>query len=504
MLSSRVINQTIEALLAERRSRSSSPFEKERDHFIAEEKMAELPYHDDTHAVTKLQKKHRRSVSPTRNDTHWYKISNRTIKPESKNWLYEMCVFSGELSRFDVGSLQPKYRIVKDSAGDSALISKELKDAEEFMTFLEKLEKPGHGLVFDKSHLLEGTGRVVVSEWFKQQDDLHFGNLYKVEKNGYAVLVSIDPDRSFWALTSQAHDISSTTVPVAKELGYNLDGHDGKALFLDFTLVQGMAQHEIGSVSYKDYDSLPEVKYLLSTRWQFNQKCMLEYSRALARDELFNNEKHLTLLKLMTSTSIRGFILRYHFPDRSSVIHKFISELLINDFHQIINIYNHSEAFKNYVNKNHMGALCAILYESNQFFKDNKHYLPRDNAEWLAQWEVLSESIITTLCIDSGDVNKLRKDAMDIEINPIAILPKLVAFYTEQLMMQRADECQLKKDALLAAAFQEKLTLRSHSPRFFAAIIVGSESGNESEQGSSPSPELESNSDRTSSNSCSR
>jgi len=438
-------------------------FIKPRAHFAKQE--LNVRVHDDqAHHSAKKMKKKSSGDSRQRTESTWLKLTNQDQVQRKR--LFPLIVTAGEIYRFEIGNVEPKYRILNQE-GRYNIITKEITAGVAFHDYFQKnidqdlIRKRNaagwykidsnnqYALTYVGNHFLEGMGRITTCNYLYGEDDAHFYNAYVNQDNYF---VAIDRDRSFWPITYAFHSSSfgAEGEKLQQKFIYYQSTYPNVSLINAEEERYSLSELEInnmGILCVKDYDNLPILENYFPATWGFMQRQFKPYAKKLAKNALFLNEKHFSTLKYLVTFSFKQLLINLHVSDINDAtnMHQFMQER----FHKLIEICKQSNAFLTYLNANRPSLMQIIFYEINTFFKDNAHYVPTENQDQHIMWHysiyqiMMAEfsSLLTAWeCLPQTEIeeNILKQYTMDIRDNKAEAIQFAIDFYEQQGMKYHA------------------------------------------------------------------
>jgi hypothetical protein len=339
-------------------------------------------------SIKKIQKVLKPDTSLSR-QSYWYKINFQekkidiidgkqrvagNIKPLCKERLNRIIVLSGELFRLG-DRHQAKYRICVEEK-EQFPISKEIPNTQVFLDYFNEKISPTYNKVDDNIYyyehnpVIEGMARGFLRKFLYYDHDFHQDNALVGENNYFYVL---DHDRCFANVTRDLHSSNcygfttgtQKTISVARE--YNNEFH------------------------VYDFYNLPIIQYRKMGNWFYDKHDMISwgYLRVISKKTKFLNEKYYSTIHFMVTQEFQKFMVNYHIEHAEDK--KNILDDLENIFKKMPVILKKVSEFLDYLRANRMAAMQAVLFEFNDFFLGNRHYLPvrdKKNNESKAQWLV--------------------------------------------------------------------------------------------------------------------
>jgi hypothetical protein len=422
-------------------TRSSYLFKKLNTHFKPEEHKLTLVDTATHHSATKIQKIHKAGSSPQRDD-FWCKINNTSqiqLSPIDRSRLNQIIILSGELFRFSDGHL-PKYRMwVEEKNEENAYpVSKFIPDSEDFFEYFKENIFPHQILVnrkwaYQHNPRLEGMARGIFGKYFYLDNDFHEGNAL-VDKKKY--FHAIDHDWCFIPVTWDLH---------------------GKHVYGEADAPRTYNK----LMTLKDYDNLPLFKDYQGSNCLWTNKGFIPYLNVIAKDPDFINEKHFAALKTLATQDFQKYLVAYHIEDGEDA--KGVGDILTERFNNFSKVLPQSASFMTYLRLNRITALQAIIFEVNDFFNHNRHYLlPRNkqNNETYPQWQVRIQpeklNILKTVIemysqllfqfgehsLDEVETTDLLSFSMAIARNKVDELQSVKSFYLKSNMYSFADQVE--------------------------------------------------------------
>lgn len=321
------------------------PFNKSTSQFESNEQ--ELKLHSQYHTAVKITKKVKSNTSQNYS-IPWIKISKSIASKEYQPRLNRLIVLTGELFRLLDRHL-PKYRLYSDNKTEF-VISKEVLNSKEFYDFFNNKIGP-YQAIFKAAPVLEGMGRGFFAKYFYLDNDFHSSNAL-VDKNNY--FFAIDHDWAWVPISWSFH----------RNHRYTFDS-------------QSFLRRYNTEMTVKDYDNLPLYSdYLPGINEWCDDNYYYAYMKLVIKDKLFLNEKHFAALKILLTHKIQLQLIDYHIVN--STDKDAISTLLKSRHDNMIKILGKSSYFKKYISQNRIDIMYAVLFELYDFFKENRHYIPRD------------------------------------------------------------------------------------------------------------------------------
>jgi hypothetical protein len=425
-------------------------FSKSREHF-GNEKSFYFPAQAIGQSVYQFKKTVKQNSSQDRNESNWLTIKTPMILPEFLPRSIALSVVAGEFYRFDIGNTQPKYRSLVEE--ETALLTKMIRESE-FADFFEYLSSRvssfSNETNLTMNRFLEGMGRVILTKWLYAEDDAHFGN-FLVNKDNY--LIGIDNNKCFYPVTHKFHmqlrEVKALTVDIDNpSIKLKPICHLGKNLYI----VEGLSSSDMGEMHQEDYNNLPVTRHHLAYNWQFiTPQVKLFYSKNLAQDKRFLNEKYFTTFKILTTAFVKDLLVDIHAQDQDRQETKnFVSGRI----KKLAIIASNSDGIHSYLFENGIVILNVIIYEMNDFFNDNKHYQAESEQEQQVLWEFFYKQVIqefSKLMVDLSFIGLTEQQQKSVELyannikkNGQAEIKLVHAFYKAQLMNYHANLAEVK------------------------------------------------------------
>lgn len=419
------------------------------------------------HTVSILGKKPKTDRPPNlrRDNKRWFKVKQKTAEtPEYQNNSQALAVAFGEISRFLIGTSQPKYRIARERDGTSYIVSEEIKGFTSFRDHLSKAR--AESKTQDTSHrFIEETGRGVFYKYYCLEDDFHANNAAINDKEQF---VAFDHDLILGPLSMKEflsqprknktcrHGAEQTCSVddkncrqfANKKINYNITGYEHVGSYYDgphstFTLNEESATF-CGFANPQDYATLPRVRYFVPTNWFFNDEPI--YAAWLAAHPQFLNEKHFSAIQAFVTQDIQIELLDIHLSNTEH--RQFAKAALLSRFDSFLS----DPLLQNYLANHRADILTTVQYELQQSLNNNKHYCHSDKPSANSQWEQLCSSTLKHFenllarCnqapLSSAERAKITLCAVSIHENTETNLYHAHRFYQDNKMTKRAvDVC---------------------------------------------------------------
>jgi hypothetical protein len=359
--------------------------------------------------------------------SEWIKIPFRTDRVNVK--LQPFIIAISEIFRFEIGITQPEYRLA-----DGYILSRKVKQENlSGSSQSRSLLDDWHVLTGNEKIFWEGMGRAVLVKYLFQENDFNIQNAL-IDKNNY--FVAIDADKCFWKITEKYHYFRDVKI-----LTYNnspfpvtpFTAASGRPLFI----VNNKKRSFIGDLHVTDYDNLPFLKHQYPSDWFFHLPQLKSYSSALTNDQRFLNEKHFAALKTLVTVFIKNILIELHIPDDKDKVDA--SSFVANQIEKFTQVCKQSMTFRDYLQKNGMAAMRAVLYEIHQFIGFNDYYR-LGNSELQKEIEdVMCEQVIGEYSnlLKSFDLPGLT-NGDESELKSVDSVNQVRDFYTGQLMEYHA------------------------------------------------------------------
>lgn len=426
-----------------------SDFIKTRQHF--NDKQIELKK-EELRRVVNLWNKKPKATPPSefasgeRDTKKWFTVTEKKDDVGYNDLsINEIILFCGELSRFLLPQVSPKFRRSPDNKFS---VSSEVKDAHDIQKVydLKKAE-------LEKLQLSRLMSSVFIRYIFLD-DDMNGGNILIEKINDINVAVNIDLERYFAPLSLRLYGDCFATEP--KKTNY-----DDK-----LKEIVGKDNAYLGEMTARDYVSFPRIVDQVPYNWDFNDK-----DKALTTNYLIKQaqgEKHFIALKTILFQPLALDLLDIHVPTvRNKVcLRKYLSSRL----QKLEKICAEDTDFKEFLIQYKTQALKTFLYELKEGFLSNRHY----QYDWNGIVDNLTQHYsdiwqkVTGKALQKKEVQDIKRYATSINnCSPSAYkLPeKFYAennmFYDVEVTKSIAEKCKAaknrhtmfaKQDTMLAAA----------------------------------------------------
>lgn len=303
----------------------------------------------------------------------WVKIKLKLDKIHCN--LLPFIIAINEIFRFEIGNTQPECRL-----SDTHILSKKVEQDDDVGQFRVKtLYAYWDTLIHNKNIFWEGIGRVVFCKYLYQENDFNIYNAL-LNKNNY--FIGIDPETCFWSITEKYHYGTHYKPSNVKVLAYK------PATIATYTTVAPTGNHIylipnktrdfIGELHLEDYETLPNIKYFYPANWFFLTPELKYYTRALAKNKGFLNEKYFATLKAIVTICMKQLLIDLHIEDKNDneAAQKFITSQLF----KLTEIIQYSAQFMQYLQMNKILAMQTILDEMQRYFTEIKAYTLEDTA----------------------------------------------------------------------------------------------------------------------------
>lgn len=332
--------------------------------------------------------------------------------------LHNICIAMGEIFRF-VDLYSPKYRILEEEK-NKFLISKKII-SENIYTHIIKFIEPDLSLdrcSYYGNHLLEGIGRGTLAKAFFFEVDLNDGNLLVID-NQY--VVAIDHDRILHFVTNQFH--------------YRIDNEE-----LNNT---NYIKNLFNENSYIYFPLLTSSNYKFNWIWGLtdsnkSRSSIPGYSYQLSFNNKLLNEKHLETIKLITGFFFITDLLAYHIENPRDLSK--IMEALQYQIQALKAAAKNSSLFIDYLTKYHQSIGHALIFELDEFLRNNRHYIFPSAAGARQQWNNLVMELIVNYneflkeYVGIEQTSKLNDFATEIRKNSAFAIEIVREFYLSQDM----------------------------------------------------------------------
>lgn len=449
------------------------PFIKSRHHFSPEIRYP-LPSCQIHHSAYTSQKVPKFPYSISRNSAEWLRIHNLDIHGPTRNRSIRLMILSGEIYRYI--DKAPKYRGVHVNSRLD-ITSKCVHHSEIFHNYFYVNLYPKRKVSYHNDDFVGGMGRSVLANYFCLEHDFNASNALVEISEGLPYFVNIDRGHTFWPISHQFIAIGPKKIvgyqPTKNNITIVPDPNDS------FLVVKDKVISYLGELSFDEYDELPLLKDFLPCNWIFMTDGFKTYATWLSKNVSFNNEKHFSSLKLLVAPEIMQFLAHYHLDNQEDKTA--LQELLVKRTAGLKDACKKSEKFHTYFALNYSKAITTILYETHQFFYDNKHYLPTDKRAWRVIWLLLTNIILDNSAallkelqlpqLTEVERNDLLTFANHCEYKLVHALPKVISFYDQQYMMHHALTSRRKLKELESSPLQNNHTLFATSYKSKEVII---------------------------------
>ncbi len=445
-------------------------FVKRREHF--NEKATEfVPNKDEPyHSFNLFTKKCKPNSSQQYSLNQWIEI---TTAVESDEFQEEYCLFNilmGEIYRFELGNEMPKYRMVETSYECYKLITKKITDLIEtdFQEYYIKHIEPKikytlgkqtvdglekavwEGEPYQGEEIFEGMGGGLVMKYLYPDDDFHFGNGLVINKDGHKIFIPIDHDRSLWPFLAKFQsDIAKHDRPVEadKILEYastHPDAeliYDSKDCIVRESKIKGIKNKDMGMQNEEDYATLPLIKHRFPKLWTWMYALTKPYSEAVSKNKMVQNEISFFRLKSCLTSYLKTYLVEYHFG-RYEDFAEIKNELHTKIQTELSNakaLCEKSPIIHEYLSTHRIAILQTMLYEVNQAFNDNKHYIPSNKTTWEDIWSKMADLTITNFNnmliakklapLSTSEIEKLKFFAKNCETGAPEAIKDVIQFY---------------------------------------------------------------------------
>lgn len=450
------------------------PFRKPEGHFVLDQKEQKgISTH---HSITLAHKRPKVTGSEARNTHPWLLLKNEFRDKKLIEVNIRFIILMGEILRFVLDGLQPKYREVRKADASMELYTKQVKSAykADWFDYLadfiyqEKYEQIGEKFSskamqnipvwkYKGNDFIEGIVAAHMVSLIYLNDDLNGGNGIFTSVAGIKKLVMIDLDRMLWTF-SAAFFTFTDTIKRTNYCSENIKAepwtYDPKRQdFVEWSRFPGMTTDECLEQHHEDdYVGSPFVTHFLPTSWQLNARAMMPYAKALAQSEIGRNENPFFRLKSILTLPIQHFLIEYHWQRKTESLTKppvvfseweakfrktFMARL--GDVEQFAHV---SPQIHDYLTSNRMTAIKAILFEVNAGFYEAKHYFPRDRKRWDQIWAGYADLIIGKFerilaaqqlaPLVAQERRELQQFAAVCDRMPSAVMTELEKFYQGQ------------------------------------------------------------------------
>ncbi|VVC75497.1 hypothetical protein AQUSIP_07870 [Aquicella siphonis] len=347
-----------------------------------------------------------------------------------------------EIFRFEIGHTQPEICM-----SETHLYSRRVPQDDSVGEYqIRTLYHDWNKMISENNLFWEGMGRVVFNKYLYQDNDFNIYNVV-IDKNQY--FVGLDPETCFWPIVEKYHRGKKNKPSDVKVIVYNNTPFPARMSMTSsgrpVYVIQDKRRAFIGQLHEEDYHALPELKHHYPTHWFFHTPELRSYTRALASDLRFNNEKHFSALKAIITACIKRWLLGLHIrnsQDRQDAIKYVSSQIRI-----LTDICVKSNAFTQYIKDHRLTAVQTIVYEISRFIKQDDIYV-LDDAGFQADFQnSLYQMVVFSYAqllerlndpLTPCETDKLHDICAGMDRNRKEMMTGIQHFYQSQLMTYHA------------------------------------------------------------------
>ncbi len=472
-----------------------SSIHSDKDHFVKprghfEDKATEfVPFKNqkEYHTFTTFKKCHKVGSSKQRNENEWIEITSSVVDDKFKEEFCRFNVLMGEIFRFELGSVLPKYRIEKCLDGSYKLLTKKLKncDGSDFFDFYDKnIYKKSKFKIIHKAgkdiyevtppiedFIIEGIGGACAMKYLYVEDDFTLSNALAISVEGYIVFIPLDHDRCLWPFPQQFYNgrtkkieplESMKIMQYVSEYINSQKRYNEEEKVFQYSHADDIKYKDIGEQHEEDYVTLPLVKHKTPRNWEWMQHLIKSFAKKVSDNPTVKSEVSFFRLKASLTSYLKKFLVEYHFgrDPKFSKLKTELNDKIQQELLQLKKINEQSSVIRDFMREHRIASLQAMLYEVNLAFHDNKHYLPKDKSIWENIWINVSNMVINNFnamltaqalpLLNDEEKEGLKIFSINCENDLTKVLPDVVKFYETMGRQCAADVTKKKLNAAIA------------------------------------------------------